>query len=85
MDEPEVYETLTTIFRDVFVRDDMVLSDGLSAKDVADWDSFKQIEIIIAVEQEFRVKFRTREMDALNNVGDLVRLIADKTGCRAEP
>jgi acyl carrier protein len=79
MTEPQIYETLTTIFRDVFLHDDMVLSAGLSAKEVPDWDSFKQIEIIIAVESQFGIKFRTREMDALNNVGDLVRLIADKT------
>lgn len=78
MTEPQIYETLTTIFRDVFLRDDMVLSVGLSARDVADWDSFKQIEIIIAVESQFGIKFRTREMDGLNNVGDLVRLIAEK-------
>ncbi|HTW51717.1 MAG TPA: acyl carrier protein [Stellaceae bacterium] len=79
MTEPQIYEALTTIFRDVFLRDDMVLSAGLSAKEVPDWDSFKQIEIIIAVESEFGIKFQTREMDALANVGDLVRLIADKT------
>jgi acyl carrier protein len=79
MTEPQIYEALTTIFRDVFLRDDMVLSAGLSAKEVPDWDSFKQIEIIIAVESEFGIKFQTREMDALANVGDLVRLITAKT------
>lgn len=78
MTEPEIYEALTTIFHDVFLRDDMTLSAGLSAHDLPDWDSFKQIEIIIAVESQFGIKFRTREMDGLNNVGDLVRLIADK-------
>jgi acyl carrier protein len=78
MTEPQIYETLTTIFRDVFLRDDIVLSPELSAHQVSDWDSFKQIEIIIAVECEFDIKFGTREMDSLNNVGDLVRLIAVK-------
>ena len=77
--EAEIYPALTTIFHDVFLRDDLVLSEELSAKQVPDWDSFKQIEIIIAVETAFGIKFRTREMDSLNNVGDLVRLIADKT------
>ena len=79
MTEPDIYTTLTTIFQDIFLRDDLVLRDGLAAKDVPDWDSFKQIEIIIAVERHFGIKFRTREMDGLNNVGDLVRLIADKS------
>lgn len=79
MNEAEIYESLTAIFHDVFLRDDLILSADLSAKDVPDWDSFKQIEIIIAAEERFGIKFRTREMDSLNNVGDLVRLIASKS------
>jgi acyl carrier protein len=78
MTEPQIYEKLTTIFHDVFLRDDIVLSAELSARQVPDWDSFKQIEIIIAVESEFGIKFGTREMDSLKNVGDLVQLIAVK-------
>ena len=79
MTEPEIYEALTTIFHDVFLRDDLALTPELSARDVPDWDSFKQIEIIIAAEERFGIKFRTREMDSLNNVGDLVQLIASKS------
>lgn len=79
MTEPEIHDALTTIFRDVFLRDDLVLSDGLTARDVPGWDSFKQIDIIIAVEGRFGIKFSTREMDGLASVGDLVRLIGAKT------
>jgi acyl carrier protein len=79
MTEPEIYGALTTIVHDVFLRDDLVLTPELSAKDVPDWDSFKQIEIIIAVEEHFGIKFRTRELDSLNNIGDLVHLIASKS------
>jgi acyl carrier protein len=79
MTEPEIYDTLTTIFRDVFLRDDLVLTPQFSAQDVDDWDSFKQIEIIVAVQEHYRVKFRTQEMDRLTNVGDLVKLIASKS------
>jgi acyl carrier protein len=79
MAEQEIYETLTTIFRDVFLRDDLVLSPELSARDIAGWDSFKHIEIIIAVQEHYGITFRTRELDSLNNVGDLVRLIVSKT------
>ena len=79
MPEHEIYETLTPIFRDVFVQDDLVLRADLTAQDIADWDSFKQIEIIIAVQEHYGIKFRTRELDTLNNVGDLVSLIAGKT------
>lgn len=77
--EAEIYATLEGIFRDVFMRDDLKLRPEMTAKDVAGWDSFKQIEIILAVEAEYRIKFNTRELDSLQAVGDLVRVIADKT------
>jgi acyl carrier protein len=76
--EADIYAGLTEIFHDVFLRDDIVLSPGLSADDVEGWDSFKQIEIIMATEERFGVKFRTKELDTLSNVGDLARLVGEK-------
>jgi acyl carrier protein len=70
---------MTEIFHDVFMRDDLVLKAELSAKDVQGWDSFKQIEIIMATEERFGMKFTTRELDSLQNVGDLVRVVATRT------
>lgn len=78
MTEAEVYEVLTQIVRDTFMRDDIELTPDLAAKDVDGWDSFKQIEIILAAEERFLVKIPTREVDALQNVGDLVRAIATR-------
>ena len=60
------------------MRDDIELTPDLAAKDVDGWDSFKQIEIILAAEERFLVKIPTREVDALQNVGDLVRAIATR-------
>jgi acyl carrier protein len=77
--EAEIYPALTIIFHDVFVRDDLALNPDLSAKDVPGWDSFKQIEIIMASEERWKIRFTTRELDALRSVGDLVRTIAAKT------
>lgn len=78
--EGEIYPALTTIFHDVFLRDDLTLSPETNAKDVVGWDSFKQIEIIMASEEQWKIRFSTRELDALRCVGDLVRTIAAKTG-----
>jgi acyl carrier protein len=79
MTEAEIYAALDEVFRDVFLRDDIALTPELSARDVAGWDSFKQIDIILAIEARYHVKFNTRELDSLHNVGDLVRVIAAKT------
>ena len=80
MSEAEIYTALSEIFQDVFLTDDIQLRPELSAKDVPGWDSFKQIDIILAVEEKYRIKLNTRELDSLHNVGDLVRVIAAKTG-----
>lgn len=79
-DEATVYNDLTEVFHDVFMRDDIALTPGLTAKQVPGWDSFKQIEIIMASEEAWKLRFNTRELDSLLSVGDLVRLIAAKTG-----
>jgi len=78
MPEAEIYAALEDIFHDVFLRDDIKLKPEMTAKDVAGWDSFKQIEIILAVESQYHIKFNTRELDSLQSVGDLVRAIAGK-------
>ncbi len=78
--EKDIYTALSEIFHDVFMRDDIVLSADLTSKQVHGWDSFKQIEIIMASEEAWKIKFNTRELDSLLSVGDLVALIAKKTG-----
>jgi acyl carrier protein len=74
-----IYEKLTEVFQDIFLRDDLVLTPALSAKDVEGWDSFKMIEIIMATEEQFGVKLSTSEVDSLQSVGDLVTIIKAKT------
>jgi acyl carrier protein len=74
-----IYTALTEIFNDVFMTDDMQLTPSLSAKDVAGWDSFKQIEIMVSAEERFNIKLNTREIDSLKCVGDLADIIARKT------
>lgn len=78
-DTPNIYDTLTEILRDVFLRDDLTATASLSAKDVPGWDSFKQIEIMVSVEERFGIKLNTREIDSLHTVGDLASVIAKKT------
>jgi acyl carrier protein len=77
--EAETYSGLTEIFHDVFMRDDITLSPELTAKQVQGWDSFKQIEIIMASEEKWGIKFNTRELDSLRCVGDLAKMVVLKT------
>lgn len=75
MTDSEIYQQLTEIFKDIFMRDEIQLTPDLTADDVEDWDSFKMIEIVMAIENQFGVKVKSKQLDSLECVGDLVRLI----------
>ena len=77
--EAEITTALTEIFADVFGRD-IPLAPTLTARDVAGWDSFKQIEIIMATEERYAIRFSTRDLDSLQSVGDLIAVVAAKAG-----
>jgi acyl carrier protein len=78
--EGEIYAVLTEIFREVFLCDDLVLTSQLTAQDVPDWDSHRHIEILLAVEERYGIRFSSKELDSLTSVGDLARTVLVKTG-----
>ena len=78
MDEATVFEFLRTTFAAVFGRADIQLHPNLSAADVVGWDSFRHVEIILALEAEYGIRIRAREANAAANLGDLVALVVRK-------
>jgi acyl carrier protein len=78
MTEADVYAALTDIFRDCFNDTTLALNRTTSAQDVAGWDSAKMVYLVLAVEDRFGIRMRSREIDALRCVGDWVRLILSR-------
>jgi acyl carrier protein len=78
MQSQEIYAQLTPIFHDIFDDDTLVLTPGVTAAEVPEWDSFNHINLIVAVEGRFKVKFQTAELESLHTVGHLADLIAAK-------
>jgi len=79
MDESEIYTRLTTILRDILDDENLVVTPDLTAAQVSAWDSFSHINIVVAAEHEFHIKFKGAEIEELKNVGEFVSLIAQKT------
>lgn len=73
---------LQDVFRDVFGDDALVLRDDMTAADVDGWDSMMHINLIIAVERLFGIKFAVAEIAGMKNegenVGTFLQLIARK-------
>ena len=78
MKNEEIYEILTDIFRDVFDDDTFVLMAETNAADVPEWDSFNHVNILVASEMKFGIKFGLAEINELENVGAFVELIRKK-------
>lgn len=79
MDDAQIRPQLTGIFQDLFGDPTLQITDSMTAHDVEQWDSLTHINLIVAVEKRFRIKFTTGEVNQLRNVGDLVALIRRKT------
>jgi acyl carrier protein len=78
MNREEVYERLTEVFIDVFDDDDIKLSDVTTSDDIEDWDSLEHVNLIVAIEKEFGMKFTMGEVTGMKNVGAMVDIIVDR-------
>jgi len=78
MNSSQILEQLTDIFHQIFDDDSIVLTPETTAEDISSWDSFEHINIIVAVELHFGIKFQTAETEELRNIGHLVELIQQK-------
>jgi acyl carrier protein len=80
MQDDEIKSRLTPIFRDVFADDALVVSESMTAEDVPAWDSLSHLNMIVAVEKAFGVKFSVRDVRSLKNVGGLIDMVKKKAG-----
>ena len=71
-------ERLQEVFRDVFDDDEIVITKDTTADDIESWDSLTHVQLIVAGEREFSVKFYTVEVLNLKNVGEFIELIDKK-------
>ena len=79
MSRNDIYQKLAPVFHEVFDNDNIILSDGISAEDIDEWDSLSHIRLVVAVEEAFLIRFDSSEIVDLENVGQFVDLIRSKT------
>jgi len=74
----EQLEKLTNIFRVLFNSPDLVLRDELVATDVPGWDSLNHLNLMVAIEKEFGVRFSSGEVAKMQNIADLKTVLREK-------
>lgn len=83
MEKSEVLSKINRIVIDVLELDDLLLTEETTASEVEDWDSIMHVEIIVAIEDEFKVKFTTSEIESFVNVGDITALTQEKVNAKS--
>ena len=73
--EEKIYETLNEIFQDVFDDEDIVVDAGTDSDTIEDWDSLEHINLVVAIEKAFGLKFSMDEVTGMKNVGEMVEII----------
>lgn len=77
MTRADVYERLKGIFEDVFDRE-ILIDDSTTARMIDGWDSFQNITLMGAIEDEFDLKFSIQDVVSFKSVGTIVDLILDR-------
>ncbi len=78
MTKEKIYEMLNEVFRDVFDDEDIVVTAETTADDIEDWDSLEHINLVVAVENKFGIKFNMNEVVKFKNVGEMVEVITER-------
>ncbi len=78
MNRAEIMERLNEVFRDVFDDSSITVDDNTTSKDIEDWDSLEHIKLVGAVEQEFKMRFKMKEVSSMKNVGEMADIVAER-------
>ena len=80
MDKEEIYLKLNEVFREIFNDDTISVTETTTANDIEAWDSYEHINLLVAVENKFGIKFSMGEVSNMKNVGEMVDIITTKIG-----
>lgn len=67
----EIIAKLQDVFRDVLDNEEIILSAPISADDIEEWDSLSHIQLIVAIEKAFKIRFNSKEILSWKNVGEM--------------
>lgn len=78
MERTEIVEKLTIVFQKTFDNSDLTLTEDMTASHVDNWDSLTHMVLIGDVEKEFDIKFKLKELNKMNTIGNLIDIVAAK-------
>ena len=78
MDRKEILEKINSIFIDTLDNEEIVIEETTTANDVEEWDSLTHIQLVVATEKKFKIRFTSKEIQSWANVGEMMTCIQNK-------
>lgn len=78
MNSDQVLKDVRMIFREVLDDESLDIGRETTSDDVDDWDSLTHLQLVVAIEKNFKVRFKGEEMQGYANVGEMCDAIVEK-------
>lgn len=78
MDRKTIEIELTSIFRELFEDENLVLTNEMTANDIEKWDSLNHMLLIQKIQGKFNIKFGLKEVVGLKTVGQIIDAVDKK-------
>lgn len=78
MERKELLKQINTIFIEILDNEDVVIEEVTTANDVEEWDSLTHIQLVVAIEKHFKIRFTSKEIQSWNNVSEMLNSISNK-------
>jgi len=78
MNKTDILQQVEVILKEVLDENDITLTETTTANDVDGWDSLANIQLIVAIEKHFKIKFTSKEILSWKNVGEMLDCIQTK-------
>jgi acyl carrier protein len=78
MENTEILKQVNAIFIEILENENLIINESTSANDVEEWDSLNHIQLVVAIEKYFKIRFTSKEIISWNNVGEMIFCIKNK-------
>ena len=78
MERNEILKQVNSIFIDTLDEEDVIVEETTTANDIEEWDSLTHIQLVVAIEKHFKIRFTSKEIQSWNNVGQMLNCIQEK-------
>ena len=78
MERNDLLKQINEIFRVTLDNEEVVIEDTTQATDVDEWDSLTHIQLVVAIEKHFKIRFTSKEIQSWKNIGELINCIQEK-------